>query len=216
MTDALATAMSVSVRVLPATEDEVSTRIRTADGRDMHYEEFLVRHGASPAVRSVAYAGATAARPAPGVLEAVTASDLLILGPSNPVASIGPIFAVPGLREAVRDSPADVVAVTPVVSAVPVAGTGEERRATSRAALLAAAGLPSTATAVAGLYRDLVARFVLDAADAEQADAIRALGVPVTVADTLLHRAAVPSALLAAVLRAQGSAALPTSAAPRR
>ncbi|MEJ7704705.1 MAG: hypothetical protein WKF47_14045 [Geodermatophilaceae bacterium] len=61
-----------------------------------------------------------------------------------------------------------------------------------------------------------MARFVLDAADAEQADAIRALGVPVTVADTLLHRAAVPSALLAAVLRAQGSAALPTSAAPRR
>ncbi|MEJ7704704.1 MAG: 2-phospho-L-lactate transferase CofD family protein [Geodermatophilaceae bacterium] len=152
VTDALATAMSVSVRALPATEDEVGTRIRTADGRDMHYEEFLVRHGASPAVRSVAYARATAARPAPGVLEAVTAADLLILGPSNPVASIGPIFAVPGLREAVRDSPADVVAVTPVVTRR-TGGRNRRGAAGDQQGRPARRGrAPSTATAVAGLY----------------------------------------------------------------
>jgi LPPG:FO 2-phospho-L-lactate transferase len=201
VTARLASAMGVGVRVLPMTEDEVATRIETADGRDLHYEEFLVQHGAAAPVRRVRHDGADAAAPAPGVLDAVAAADVVVLGPSNPVASIDPILAVPGLRSALRAA-VDVVAVTSIVARVPVAGTGEERRATSRAALLAADGLPATATTVARRYRDLCHRFVLDSADAEEAEAIRAAGLQVAIVPTLLHRDADGTRLVDAVLGA--------------
>jgi LPPG:FO 2-phospho-L-lactate transferase len=200
VTARLAEAMGVQVRVLPMTEDEVTTRIETADGCVLHYEEFLVRHAAAPAVRAVQYDGVEGAAPAPGVLEAIAAADLVVLGPSNPVASIDPILALPGVRTGLLACTAEVVAVTPSVTAISVAGTGDERRATSRAALLAAEGLPATATAVAGRYRDLCDRFVLDAADAAEAPAIRALGVEVTTARTLLHLGAPAAELVAALL----------------
>lgn len=125
-----AAALGVEVRVPPATEAELTTRIETADGHDLHYEEFLVRHGAAVPVSSVRYAGASVARPAPGVAEAVAAADVVILGPSNPVASIGPILAVPGLGDAIRLA-ANVVAVTPIVGGVPVA---ERARSAGRGA----------------------------------------------------------------------------------
>lgn len=219
VTARLAAGMGVAVRVLPMTDDEVATRVTVGSGpragHELHYQEFLVREAAEPAVRAVRHAGVDAARPAPGVLAAIAGADVVVLGPSSPVASIGPILAVPGLRAAVRDARADVVAVTPTVSAVPVAGTGEERRAVARAALLTACGLPATATAVAGMYRELGARFVLDAADAAEAPAITAAGVPVTVAGTLLHRGDPPGPLLDAVLgRAGPGGRVPAPDAP--
>jgi LPPG:FO 2-phospho-L-lactate transferase len=122
----------------------------------------------------------------------------LVLAPSNPVASSGPILALPGVRPALRACRAELVAVTPIVAGIAVAGTGDERRATSRAALLAAEGCPATATAIAERYRDLCDRFVLDTADAVEEPAIRALGFAVTLAHTLLHRGA-PAAELVAV-----------------
>jgi LPPG:FO 2-phospho-L-lactate transferase len=142
----LAAAMGVTVRVLPMSEGEVTTRIETADGRVLHYEEYLVRDQAKPPVRRVHYAGLARAEPAPGVLEALADAELIVLGPSNPMASVAPILGLRGVRAALQDAADHVVAVSPIVSRVPITDPGEQRRAASRAALLrAAAAAPSAA-----------------------------------------------------------------------
>ena len=138
---------------------------------------------AAPAVLEVEQDGLATAQPAPAVLPALAGADLVILAPSSPVASLAPILGLPGVRAAV--AAARAVAVTPVVSGVAPATPPEQSRARVREAFLAAAGLPHTATAVAGLYADIVDWFVLDERDAGEADAIRGLGVDVVLADTL-------------------------------
>lgn len=203
VTAQLAAAMGVAEQVLPMTEDDVATRVEIPGGRFLHYEEFLVRHGAMPSVQRVIYDGAVQATPAPGVLDALREADLVVLAPSNPLASVAPVLAVPGIRAALRRRGVEIVAVTPIVSRVPIADPGEERRAVSRAALLATVGVPPTAAGVAGLYRDLARRFVLDASDADQVDAVASLGVEPVVVPTLLHRGADPTDLVAAVLGAR-------------
>jgi LPPG:FO 2-phospho-L-lactate transferase len=200
VTQRLATAMGVSTRVLPMTEQEVTTLVRLTTGEVMHYEEFLVKRGAEPAVEQVVHDGVPSARPAPGVLEAIAAADLIVIAPSNPVASIAPILAVPRIRAAIEKSSAEVVAVSPIVAAVPIVDPGERRRAASRAALLAAEGVAATPDGVASVYSGLVRRFVLDTADADRADAVAALGLEPVVADTLLHLGADPAALVDVIL----------------
>jgi LPPG:FO 2-phospho-L-lactate transferase len=181
----LARAMGVRVRVLPLTEHEVSTRVVSADGQDLHYEEFLVREQARPRVCQAYYDGADTALPTSGVVATIERADLVVLAPSNPLASIGPILAVPGVRDALRAVRERVVAVTPIVNGVAIADAGERRRALSRARLLDSIGLPATATAVAGLYRDLCREFVLDRADADETEAVRALGAEPVLCSTL-------------------------------
>jgi LPPG:FO 2-phospho-L-lactate transferase len=202
ITGRLAAAMGVRARVLPMTEQEVTTRVETADGRLLHYEEYLVLHRASPPVRRVLYDGVERAKPAPGVLEAVAAADIVVLAPSNPIASVAPILAVPGLRNALEGTAAAVVAVSPIVSGVPITEPGERTRARSRAALLASVGVPATASGVARLYRRLCQRYVLDTADRDEVDAVRALGLDPVVLPTLLHAGAPAEAIRDAVLAA--------------
>lgn len=200
VTRRLGIGMGVPVRVLPMSEDEVATRIETTDGQLLHYEEFLVCHQAEPPVARIHYDGIEHADPAPGVLAAIADADLVVLAPSNPLASIGPILAVRGMRQAVRETMAPVVAVSPIVSGVPISDPGEQGRATSRAALLRSTGLPPTASAVAGLYRDLASRFVLDTADAEEAEAAHAFGLDTAVVSTLLHCGAPAETLVESIL----------------
>jgi LPPG:FO 2-phospho-L-lactate transferase len=200
VTARLADGMGVGVRVLPMTESEVATTIETADGRRLHYEEFLVRERAEPEVRRVAYDGAAACAPAPGVLEAIAAADVIVLAPSNPMASIGPVLAVPGVRAALQAASAPVVAVSPIVSRVPIDAEGDRGRAAARAALLRSAAVEPTASGVAALYAGLCDRYVLDAADEAEAGAVRDLGLEAVAVPTLVHRGAPPQALLDAVL----------------
>ncbi len=198
VTETLTAAMGVGVRVLPMTEDEVATTVEVADGRVVHYEEFLIQMGAAVDVVAVRHEGAAQATPAPGVLDAVAAADVVVIAPSNPVASVAPILSVPGIREAVAAAP-DVVAVAPIVTRVPV-GPGEQRRADSRARLLGAVGVVATATGVAGYYGGLVHRFVLDVADVVESEAVAAHGPAVTTVGTLLHCGDDAAALVAAVV----------------
>jgi len=200
VTRRLAVAMGVRAQVLPMTEREAGTWIETADGRLMHYQEFLVRHRAAPEVRRVHHGGP--ADPAPEVLAAIAEADLIVLAPSNPVASLGPILAMPGMREALRAAAAPVVAVSPVVTGVPITDPAELGRARSRAALLAAIGVRHTATGVAGLLGDLCGRFVIDIADAAEGDAVQCLGPEPVAVPTLVHTGAPPEPLLDAVLTA--------------
>jgi LPPG:FO 2-phospho-L-lactate transferase len=134
-------------------------------------------------VQAVEHAGLAGARPAPEVLPALRSADLVILAPSSPVASLGPILGLPGVRLALVSAP--VVAVTPVVSGQPPVTPPEQSRAKVRAAFMAAAGLDHSAAAVAGLYADIADTFVLDHRDASEADAIRSLDIDVVTADTL-------------------------------
>jgi LPPG:FO 2-phospho-L-lactate transferase len=140
------------VRLLPMTDDRVETHVdlAEADGstRRVHFQEWWVRlHAAVPALR-IEPVGAAAARPAPGVLEALREADVVVLPPSNPVVSIGTILQVPGIREALVRTSAPVVGVSPVIAGAPVRGMAD--------ACLAAIGVPTTAAAVAGLYDDFL------------------------------------------------------------
>jgi LPPG:FO 2-phospho-L-lactate transferase len=163
-------------------DDPVRTVVVTDEGR-LPFQEFLVVHRARAAVRAVEHDGLAAARPAPAVLPALRGADLVILAPSSPVASLGPILALPGVRAAL--AAARVVAVTPVVSGRAPATPPEQSRARVRAAFLASAGLDHTATAVAALYAGLADTFVLDERDASESAAIEGLGMSVVQADTL-------------------------------
>jgi LPPG:FO 2-phospho-L-lactate transferase len=201
VTARLAGAMAVPARILPATDAEVRTVIRTAGGAEIGYQEFLVQRRAADEVVSVRWDGLEASHVGAGVVDAIQAADLIVLGPSNPVASVLPILGVPGLMEAIQSSAARVVAVTPIVAAVRITDEGEARRARSRAALLAALGLPHRASSVARLYADLIDTFIVDEADAaEELEAIGDLGIDVITARTLLHREGVDSRLVSSLL----------------
>ncbi|MFE0019440.1 2-phospho-L-lactate transferase CofD family protein [Amycolatopsis sp. NPDC059021] len=189
ITRGLAAAAGVRVSVLPMTEQEVSTRLNTFSEENLRYQEFLDDRDAEPAVASVRYDGIDEARPAPGVLEAIGAAELVVLGPSNPLAGVLPILRIPGVAAALRDTHAEIVAVTPVVYGVPITDPAEHRRARSRAALMHTVGLPAIAVSVAKLHRGVCDRFVLDRADAAEAGRIRALGLEVDLASTLIARA---------------------------
>ena len=199
VTARLASALGVRVRVLPMTDDDVTTQVSTTDGQWLHYQEYLVRDQAGPGVRGVRFDGIGTARPAAGVLAAIESADLIVLGPSNPVASMLPILGLPGVTKALEQRRDRVVAVSPVVASVPFTDEGERRRGQARAALLAAINLPATASGVARLYRDVCARFVYDRADDGEDTRIKAQG-PQPVPADLQPQGAVPDALLSALL----------------
>lgn len=178
----LALGLGLQATVLPMSDDPVRTRVVTDEGR-LAFQEYLVARRAAPKVLAVEHDGLSSAHPAPAVLPALAAADLVILAPSSPVASLAPILALPGVRAAVAQ--AKSVAVTPVVSGVAPATPPEQSRFRVRAAFLESAGLAHTATAVAGLYADVLDGFVLDQRDAAEADEVRALGLDVALADTL-------------------------------
>ncbi|HEV3365724.1 MAG TPA: 2-phospho-L-lactate transferase CofD family protein [Acidimicrobiia bacterium] len=174
--------LGLDAAVVPMSDDPVRTKVVTDEGR-LAFQEYLVARRAGPKVLAVEHDGLASAQPAPAVLRALADADLVILAPSSPVASVAPILGLPGVREAV--AAARAVAITPVVSGVAPATPPEQSRARVREAFMASAGLPHTATAVAGIYADLVDAFVLDERDASEGEAIRALGINVLPADTL-------------------------------
>jgi len=174
----------LGARILPMSDDPVHTMIVSGQER-LSFQEYVVARRAAPKVTAVEYEGASRARPAPGVLDALETADVVLVAPSNPVSSIGPILALPGVREALRRRRGPTVAVTPVVRGQQPATAAEQGRARVRAALMAARGLAHTPTAVACSYRGLIDGFVLDKRDADRRDEIASLGIAVLLADTL-------------------------------
>jgi LPPG:FO 2-phospho-L-lactate transferase len=176
--------------LLPMTDEAVTTRIRTTDGRDLHFQEWWVGEGAELDVDEVVFDGADDAAPAPGVLGAIAAADAVVLCPSNPVVSIGPILAVPGIRAALRHVP--VVGVSPIVGGAVVRGMADR--------LLAAEGAAVTALAVAARYTDFLDAWLVDRADAALVGDIDALGVRCAATDTIMADAAIAAAVARAAL----------------
>lgn len=193
-------------------EQEVTTRISVRGGDVLHYEEFLVKHGALPQVECVEYEGVESAEATTGVLEAIRHADLVVIAPSSPLASVVPILDLGGVREVLTETPAPVVAVSPIVNGVPFPDAGELRRARSRAALLGSVDLPATPLSVAELYRDFCQVFVLDRGDICDRHGIQALGMNVEVASTLIGAGDDGGSLVNALLRLRTPRHGPSSA----
>ena len=199
----LGAAMGIRPVILPMTDEPVRTEVRTADGW-LEFQEYFVHRHQEPTVHEVRFRGIDDARPTPEVLSAIEAADVIVVAPSNPVVSIGPILAVPGLRDALqaaRRRGVTITAVSGIIGGKALKGPADR--------MLTSLGMESSALGVATTYRDLVDRFVIDPVDAPLAAPIEALGMTTHVIDTIMaddaSRARVAGEVLA-VARATAAA----------
>jgi LPPG:FO 2-phospho-L-lactate transferase len=173
----IARGLGVVARVLPMSDTPVRTEILTASG-PRALQEYMILDGGQPAVEGVRLEGIETAEPTPEVLEALRVAEAIVVGPSNPVISIGPILAVPGMREAIAASPAPVLAVSPYVAGAVVKGPTDR--------FMEGIGRPSTAAGVASLYAGLIEAMVVDEGDPEPPPS----EIPTLSAPTLMEGAA--------------------------
>jgi len=169
--------LGVAARVLPMSDEPVRTRVRTPDGW-LSFQEYFVREKAQVQVLDVEYAGASQARPAPGVLEAICEAEVVVVCPSNPVTSVGPVLAVPGIADALTGARARVVAVSPIVGGAAVSGPA--------GALMRACGLSVSAVGVAAAYAPWLGTLVIDRSDTGRVVELARLGVEAVLADIVM------------------------------
>jgi LPPG:FO 2-phospho-L-lactate transferase len=189
--DSFRRALGVAVRVLPMSDDPAPTHILTADG-ELHFEEYFVRERAQSTVTGVQLHAAGPARPTAAVLDAIVEAEAILIAPSNPVVSVGPILALPGVREALRATHAPIVAVSPIVGGAAIKGPAVP--------LMRAVGMEPSALGVARAYADLLDGLVIDEQDAALAEAITALDIRVAITDTIMRGPAEKARLAAAAL----------------
>jgi len=185
--------LGIAGLLLPMSDDPVRTRVRTPEAW-LTFQEFFVRERARVKVLDVLYEGAEQARPAPRVLAAIADAELIIVCPSNPITSIGPILAVPGIPEALARARARVVAVSPIVGDAAVSGPAGE--------LMLARGLPVSPVGVASAYAPWLDALVIDAKDARYVDELATLGIAAVLADIVMTDAHTEVALARHVLAA--------------
>jgi LPPG:FO 2-phospho-L-lactate transferase len=191
VTDAQRRALGVSARLLPMSDDPVRTIVETQNGR-RSFQEYLVRDRAREAVRAIRYSGARAARPADGVLRAIEQASLAVIAPSNPFVSIGPILAVPGIRQALRRTEAPVIAVSPLIGGRTVKGPADR--------MMRALGYRPRPGGLARIYGDFLDGMVIDKADQGYAARLESDGLGVAVLDTLMSSPVRSTAVARAVL----------------
>lgn len=198
VTAEISRAWSVAARLIPMTDDPVRTRITVQrdSGRveELAMQRWFVGERAEPPVVSVRFEGAERARPAPGVLEALTLADVIVICPSNPVISIGPILAIPGVREMLVARRDRVAAVSPIVGGAPVKGPADR--------LMAPLGIEVSCVGVARAYAEFCSSLVIDAVDAHRATEVEAAGVHAVVTDTMMRSPEIAAALAAETLAA--------------
>lgn len=187
---------ALTCRIIPMSNDPVRTRIIGPDG-EIPFQDYMVKLRTEVEVRGVEFDGAGRAAPAPGVLEALRDSEIVIVAPSNPIVSIGPILAVPGIREALTASKATRVAISPIVAGEVVKGPA--------AKMLQTLGHEVSATGVARIYRDFIDVMVIDEQDRALAPEVEALGLRCLVTDTIMSSDAKKAALAGALLEAAAS-----------
>jgi len=206
VTDELRAAWGIGVRLLPMSDDPVRTRLTLGteddgDGAEVEvevevdFQDYFVRRRHSVPVRAVRFDGAEAARPAPGVLAAIEEAEVVVACPSNPVVSIGPVLAVPGVRPALVDRRADVVAISPIIAGSALKGPADR--------LLAELGHESSVVGVARLYAEWAGTLVIDEADRGRADEVERAGVRCVVAPTVMSTPARAATLAEVVLGAR-------------
>jgi LPPG:FO 2-phospho-L-lactate transferase len=189
--ESIRSSLSVKARILPMSDQPIPTIIESDEG-SLHFQEYLVKRRARPIVCGVRFDRVETASPAPGVLQAIRDADRIVICPSNPLISIGPILAVPGIRDALRARKKDVVSVCPIVGGKSLKGPSDK--------MLAQLGHKSSAAGVAELYCDFTRTFVIDTQDETQRGKIESLGTQVAVMPTVMKTRAQKRKLARALL----------------
>ena len=197
VTERLCSRWQPGVRLLPMTDNPVETHVELVDGRDVHFQEWWVRLHAEVAARSIVLRGGASARPAPGVIEALTDADVVLLPPSNPVVSIGTVLQVAGVREALASTAAPVVGLSPIVGGAPVRGMAD--------ACLTAIGVETSAEAVARHYGSrssggLLDGWLVDEVDKAAADLLSEEGLPARAVPLMMRDVETTAAMARAAL----------------
>ncbi|MBV9227763.1 MAG: 2-phospho-L-lactate transferase, partial [Chloroflexi bacterium] len=197
VTDNLRTQYGLKLRLLPMSDQPVTTHIQTPAGL-LHFQEYMVKRRCEDEVQGVTFVGASEARPAPGVLDAIKGAEAILIAPSNPIVSIGSILAVPGIHDALHEASGMIVAVSPIVGGAPIKGPADK--------LLRGLGMEVSAVGVTRCYRDFLDVMVIDNQDEHLTSEIEDLGIPTVVTDTIMRDAATKAALARTVLQAAGLA----------
>jgi LPPG:FO 2-phospho-L-lactate transferase len=197
VTGEVAAAWGVRATLLPMSDQRVETRVDVVGDGEIGFQDYFVRRRHSVVATGVRFAGAQAAAPAPGVLDAISGADVVVICPSNPVVSIGPVLAVPGIGAAVAARRDRTVAVSPIVAGAALKGPA--------ARLMAELGHEPSVVGVARLYCGLAATLVVDERDASLADAVEQAGMRCVVTPAVMHGRAEAAALARAVLAAAGA-----------
>lgn len=187
-------AWGLTLRLLPMTDDRVETRVTVSGEGEVGFQEYFVGRRHSVAVETVRFAGAEFARPAPGVLEALADAERIVICPSNPIVSIGPLLSVPGVAEALASRRQDTVAVSPIIAGKALKGPADR--------MLAELGHESSVVGVARIYAPYCSTMVIDTADASSVPVIEDLGMRCVVAETVMRGAPEAAALAKVVLAA--------------
>ena len=179
-TSTISNKLGVKAQILPKTDSRVETRVDTPSG-ELSFEQYFVQRWYQDPVNSVRFAGSSDAEPAPGVIEAILSADAVLIAPSNPITSIGPILSVPEVRNALRSARGKVAAVSPIVGNAPVAGPA--------GILMAAQGLPCSIAGVAKAYEDFLDLLICDTRDTRAAEELRKRGLRVECTQTIMRSA---------------------------
>jgi LPPG:FO 2-phospho-L-lactate transferase len=169
----------LGLHLVPMSDDPVRTMITVVDEGEIGFQDYFVRRHHDVVATDIRFAGASTARPAPHALAALAAAERVVIAPSNPLVSIAPVLSVPGLREAVEGRREDCVAVSPIIAGTTVKGPADR--------LMTELGHDASVVGVARLYAPLASRLVIDEADADLADAVRAEGIDAVVAPTMMY-----------------------------
>ena len=175
----LCRSLGLKVNIFPMSDDRIKTMIDTEEGT-MHFEEYLVKRFSQDKVLDVKFEGAEKSSPAKGVIDSILKSDIIILCPSNPIVSIGPILSVPGIRDALKNTKARVIGVSPIVDGGTIKGPADK--------LMRGLGLEVSPYGVAFLYRDFLDYFIIDTLDDTKKNQIESLGIKVVSTNTIMNR----------------------------
>lgn len=180
------------VSILPMTDNDVETWIQTDEG-EMHFQEYLVKNSTKPNVRGVILKGVENAFPAPGVIESIQEADLVIMCPSNPIISIGPILEIHGVRDALRRTKAKKIAISPLVGGSPLKGPADK--------LMSGLGLDVSSKQIGLLYKDFLDILIIDNIDSHEVDSISEIGVQAFTKNIIISDASKSEELAREVIR---------------
>jgi LPPG:FO 2-phospho-L-lactate transferase len=192
VTAEITAAWGLALRVLPMSDDRIETRVVVAGEGEVGFQEYFVGRQHRVAIEGIRLDGVDGALPAPGVLDAVDSAETVVIAPSNPIVSIGPILSIAGVRNALAERRANVVAVSPIIAGAALKGPADR--------MLAELGHEPSVVGIARLYADLAATLVVDSADSELAGAVEAEGVRCIVAETVMSSPAIAAALAETVV----------------
>ena len=185
-------AWGLGLRILPMSDDPVETRVVVVGEGEIGFQEYFVARQHGVPVEAIRLAGAEQARPAPGVLGAIGEASTIVIAPSNPIVSIGPILSIPGVREAVTSHREHVVAVSPIIAGAAIKGPADR--------MLVELGHESSVVGIARLYAELASTLVVDSADRDLVDDVEAQGIRCVVAETVMRSASIAAALAETVI----------------